>query len=50
MGSAQLGISLTDSDSKLITAFLKTLTGVQPKVDYPVLPPSTDATPKPEWK
>lgn len=50
MSSAQLGISLTDSDTKFITAFLKTLTGVQPKVAYPVLPPSTDATPKPEWK
>ncbi|QAR33826.1 cytochrome-c peroxidase [Geovibrio thiophilus] len=50
MSSAQLGISLTDSDTKFITAFLKTLTGVQPKVAYPVLPPSTDATPQPEWK
>jgi len=50
MGSSQLGITLTDSDVKYITAFLKTLTGIQPKVEYPVLPPSTDATPKPEWK
>jgi cytochrome c peroxidase len=49
MGSAQLGISLSDSDADYITAFLKTATGVQPKVVYPILPPSTDATPKPEW-
>jgi cytochrome c peroxidase len=49
MGSAQLGIELTESDAKLITEFLKTTTGVQPKVEYPILPPSTDATPKPSW-
>ena len=49
MGSAQLGISLDEKETKLITMFLKTLTGVQPQVAYPILPPSTDATPKPEW-
>lgn len=49
MGSAQLGISITDKEADLITEFLKTLTGVQPKVEYPILPPSTDKTPKPEW-
>ncbi|TXG79047.1 MAG: cytochrome C biogenesis protein CcsA, partial [Rhodocyclaceae bacterium] len=31
-----------------IVAFLKTLTGDQPKFDLPVLPPSSDATPRPQ--
>jgi cytochrome c peroxidase len=47
MGSAQLGVELTDDDIDKITAFLLTLTGNQPKVEYPILPPSTDDTPKP---
>ncbi len=47
MGSAQLGIELTDEDVENITAFLLTLTGDQPKVEYPILPPNTDNTPKP---
>lgn len=47
MGSAQLGIELTDEDIDKITAFLLTLTGDQPKVEYPILPPNTDGTPKP---
>jgi cytochrome c peroxidase len=47
MGSAQLGIALTDSEIDTITAFLKTLTGDQPRVEYPILPPNTDNTPRP---
>ena len=47
MGSAQLGIQLTDEDIDKITAFLRTLTGEQPKVEYPILPPTTDDTPQP---
>jgi len=47
MGSAQLGIKLTDKEIDNITAFLKTLTGDQPKVEYPALPPNTDGTPRP---
>lgn len=47
MGSAQLGIELTDDDIDKITAFLLTLTGNQPKVEYPILPPNTDDTPRP---
>jgi cytochrome c peroxidase len=47
MGSAQLGIELTDDDIDSITAFLFTLTGDQPRVEYPVLPPNTDKTPRP---
>uniref|UniRef100_A0A831UAD0 Cytochrome-c peroxidase n=1 Tax=Geobacter metallireducens TaxID=28232 RepID=A0A831UAD0_GEOME len=47
MGSAQLGISLTDDDAGKITAFLNTLTGKQPVVTHPVLPPNSTATPRP---
>jgi cytochrome c peroxidase len=50
MGSAQLGIRLTDADVEPITGFLRTLTGRQPKVENPVLPPSSDATPRPELR
>ncbi len=48
MGSAQLGLSLTDEEAGKIVLFLKTTTGVQPRVDYPILPPATDKTPKPK--
>lgn len=48
MGSSQLGHELNDSEVKSITAFLHTLTGKQPKVEYPILPRSTAATPKPQ--
>lgn len=48
MGSSQLGAELTDDESEAIVAFLLTLTGRQPKVEYPVLPPHTDRTPPPE--
>lgn len=47
MGSSQLGQTLNDVETKHITAFLKTLTGEQPKVEYPILPPSTKNTPQP---
>jgi len=47
MGSAQLGIELSDDDIDKITSFLLTLTGEQPKVEYPILPPNTNDTPKP---
>jgi cytochrome c peroxidase len=48
MGDAQLGTTLTDAESADIAAFLRTLTGDQPKVTYPILPPSSPATPRPE--
>lgn len=47
MGESQLGEKLTGDDVKAITTFLKTLTGDQPQVTYPVLPVSTATTPKP---
>ena len=37
-----------DDETAAITAFLLTLTGQQPQVDYPVLPPHTDRTPPPD--
>ncbi len=48
MGASQLGIQLTGDDVDKITAFLESLTGEQPKVTYPILPPSVGATPKPQ--
>jgi cytochrome c peroxidase len=48
MGSAQLGASLTKMDIDKILAFLDATTGDQPVVDYPILPASTDSTPKPK--
>lgn len=48
MGDSQLGRQLKDDEVAAITAFLQSLTGDQPKVAYPVLPPSSKTTPKPE--
>jgi cytochrome c peroxidase len=48
MGSSQLGQELDDEEVLAITAFLRTLTGEQPKVEYPILPPSTATTPRPQ--
>jgi cytochrome c peroxidase len=47
MGTAQLGEELNVKEAEAITLFLKTTTGVQPKVEYPILPASTDTTPHP---
>lgn len=47
MGTAQLGKQLNAEEVGDIVAFLKTVTGKQPKVEYPILPPSTATTPKP---
>jgi cytochrome c peroxidase len=38
----QLGVTLTDDETKKIVAFhLRTLTGNQPSIIFPTLPPST---------
>ncbi len=50
MGSVQLGIHLTPEEVDKTVTFLRTLTGKQPKLEHPVLPPSTDATPHPMLK
>ncbi len=47
MGTSQLGATLTDEEIDAITAFLHALTGQQPRIEYPILPASTAATPKP---
>lgn len=48
MSTAQLGAKLSDADVDKITLFLQSLTGEQPKIVYPILPPSTAQTPRPE--
>ncbi|MEE9132961.1 MAG: cytochrome-c peroxidase [Gemmatimonadota bacterium] len=48
MSSAQLGQQLDDDEIYAITAFLRTLTGEQPTVEYPILPPHTADTPLPD--
>ncbi len=48
MGSTQLGSDLTDEEVTAIAAFLGSLTGAQPQVEYPELPPFADKTPLPE--
>ena len=47
MGRLQLGKTFTKQENADIVAFLKTLTGDQPSFMLPVLPASSDATPRP---
>lgn len=48
MGTAQLGKELSAKDTSAIAAFLRTLTGQAPRIELPILPPSTAQTPRPE--
>ena len=48
MAASQLGAPVNDEEATKIVAFLEALTGEQPKIVYPVLPPSVAATPRPE--
>lgn len=48
MSTSQLGTELEPDEVEAIVAFLHTLTGEQPDVSYPIMPPSTSATPRPE--
>ncbi len=48
MGRIQLGKKFTDDETTKIVAFLKTLTGDQPSFKMPILPPSSDRTPRPQ--
>jgi cytochrome c peroxidase len=48
MGAAQLGIELSEAEVDKITAFLHALTGEQPEITYPILPPSVATTPRPQ--
>lgn len=47
MATSQLGTELDDKSISAIAAFLRTLTGEEPRIVYPILPVSTHATPKP---
>jgi cytochrome c peroxidase len=48
MGVTQLGAQLTPDDTEKVAAFLDSLTGDQPKIVVPILPPSVASTPRPE--
>jgi len=48
MGRLQLGRKYSDDEIEKIVAFLKTLTGDRPQFPLPLLPASSDATPRPE--
>jgi cytochrome c peroxidase len=47
MGRLQLGKKFTKTENEQVVAFLKTLTGEQPSFRLPILPPSSDKTPRP---
>jgi cytochrome c peroxidase len=47
MGRIQLGKKFTAEENAKIVAFLKSLTGEQPNFKMPILPPSSDSTPRP---
>ena len=47
MGRLQLGREFETDEIDRVVAFLGTLTGDQPSFALPVLPPSTDKTPRP---
>jgi cytochrome c peroxidase len=48
MGTAQLGTHLTEEEVGAMVSYLQTLTGHQPVVEYPILPPHTADTPPPD--
>jgi cytochrome c peroxidase len=48
MGRLQLGKTFTKDENAKVVAFLKTLTGDQPSFALPILPPSSDKTPRPQ--
>jgi len=48
MGRLQLGKKFSSAENANIVAFLKTLTGDQPSFLLPILPPSSDKTPRPK--
>ncbi|MBL8355402.1 MAG: cytochrome-c peroxidase [Delftia acidovorans] len=48
MGRLQLGRQFSEDENAKIVAFLKTLTGDQPRLVMPILPPSSDTTPRPK--
>ncbi len=47
MGETELGKELSEKEVNSIVTFLNSLTGVKPEIPYPILPNSTESTPKP---
>ena len=47
MGRIQLGVEVNDKDAASIETFLKALDGRKPQIAFPMLPASTESTPKP---
>ena len=47
MGADQLGMKLTDKEADDIVAFLTSLNGQLPKIEYPILPVRSATTPEP---
>lgn len=48
MGTSQLGARLTAAEIDDVVAFLDSLTGEQPRIRYPILPPGVAKTPRPQ--
>jgi cytochrome c peroxidase len=48
MGRIQLGVNVSDKDAASIATFFNALDGRKPKIVLPMLPASTDTTPKPD--
>lgn len=48
MGQIQLGKKFSEAETADIVSFLKALTGKQPDIKLPILPPSTNETPRPD--
>lgn len=48
MGTSQLGSQLTSAEIDRITDFLQSLTGDQPQIVYPILPPNVASTTRPQ--
>jgi len=48
MGAAQLGMEVNPAEVESLVTFLGSLSGRQPAVQYPVLPPQTADTPLPD--
>ncbi|HUW51639.1 MAG TPA: cytochrome-c peroxidase [Sulfuricella sp.] len=48
MARVQLGKKFTREENAKVVAFLKSLTGDQPSFKLPILPPSSDSTPRPQ--
>jgi cytochrome c peroxidase len=47
MGETQLGQKLTDTEIDKVVAFLESLTGQQPEIVLPILPPRVTSAPRP---